>query len=114
MYEGDSDQTSGKRPIPGTALMRRAAMGVMSILRPILALLGVFLIIVGIPIAMMTPIPFVPIGLPIVILGTVLLARNSLAGKRWMQSMLKKYPNLARFAPNWLLRLILGDDSAKT
>ncbi|MFC7291047.1 hypothetical protein [Hirschia litorea] len=85
--------------------------GVMKILRPILALLGVFFIVIGVPIAFLTPIPFVPIGLPIVILGVVLLARNSLTGKRWMRNVIAKHPSLKRFAPNWLLHLILGDEA---
>ncbi len=82
----------------------------LALLRPILALLGLFFIIIGVPIAFLTPIPFVPIGLPIVILGVVLLARNSLWGRRWMQNTIAKHPSLERFAPNWLLKLILGDE----
>ncbi len=84
--------------------------GVMVIIRPLLAAVGLFFIVVGVPIAFLTPIPFVPIGLPIVILGVVLLARNSLAGRRWMQKTIAKHPNLKRFAPNWLLNLIFGDN----
>lgn len=109
MYEGDSNQNGADSDAPGSGLARSAADGFMRFLRPILAALGAFFIIIGVPIAMMTPFPFVPIGLPIVILGTVLLARNSLAGKRWMQNTLKRYPSLERFAPNWLLHLILGE-----
>lgn len=91
----------------------RAKGGALKLLRPILAVLGMFFIVIGVPIAILTPIPLVPIGLPIVILGVVLLARNSLAGKRWMQNTISKHPSLKRFAPNWLLHLILGDDVDK-
>ena len=89
-----------------------AAVGVTTVVRPVLAAFGGFLIVIGVPIAMATPIPFLPFGLPIVILGVVLLARNSRAGKRWMQNMLKRHPRLERFAPHWLLNLILGDEAA--
>ncbi|MEM8920429.1 MAG: hypothetical protein AAGB25_03615 [Pseudomonadota bacterium] len=82
--------------------------GVELVLRPVLALLGAGLIIAGIPIAIATPL--IPIGLPVIILGVVLLARNSLAGRRWMQRTLKRHPSLKRFAPDWLVRLILGRD----
>ncbi len=92
----------------------KAKGGVLKFLRPLLALLGMFFIVIGVPIAFLTPIPFVPIGLPIVILGVVLLARNSLAGKRWMQNTIAKHPNLKRFAPNWLLQLILGDEADRS
>ena len=83
--------------------------GVVALFRPVLAVLGVILIIIGVPIAFLTPIPFIPIGLPIVIIGVMLLARNSLTGRRWMQGMIAKHPSLKRFAPNWLLKLIFGD-----
>ena len=109
MYEGDSNQGDSRRTALPGGLVRSAVDGIMRFLRPILAGLGAFLIIIGVPIAMMTPFPFVPIGLPIVILGTVLLARNSTAGKRWMQNMLEHHPKLERFAPQWLLKLILGE-----
>tara|TARA_Y100000815_G_C13274439_1_gene474361 strand:- start:366 stop:701 length:336 start_codon:yes stop_codon:yes gene_type:complete len=111
MFEGDSSQEKSKRSEPVGGVARTAVEGLMAVLRPILALLGAFLIVIGVPLAMMTPIPFVPIGLPVVILGTVLLARNSLAGRRWMQNMLHRHPKLERFAPNWLLKLIFGDEA---
>ncbi|WP_199285686.1 hypothetical protein [Hirschia maritima] len=85
----------------------------MALFRPILAILGVFFIVIGVPIAFLTPIPFVPIGLPIVILGVVLLARNSLVGRRWMKATIAKHPRLKKFAPNWLLKLILGEQEVK-
>ncbi len=83
----------------------------MAVIRAVLAGLGVVLIIIGVPLAMITPVPFVPIGLPVVILGVVLLARNSYAGRRWMQGVIQRHPRLKRFAPDWLLHLIFGDDA---
>lgn len=85
-------------------------IGMKAVLRPVLAGFGVFFIVIGVPIAFMTPFPFIPIGLPIVILGVVLLARNSLTGRRWMQGVLEKHPRLERFAPKWLLNMIHAPD----
>ncbi|MAK60632.1 MAG: hypothetical protein CMK09_06610 [Ponticaulis sp.] len=81
--------------------------GLTRLIRATLALLGAILIPIGVVIAFLTPI--IPVGLPIVILGVVLLARNAVWGRRWLQSMLAKYPKLERFAPDWLLKLIFGD-----
>ncbi|MCI4645218.1 MAG: hypothetical protein MRY64_10580 [Hyphomonadaceae bacterium] len=78
--------------------------------RQCLALLGLFFIIVGVPIAFLTPFPFVPIGLPVVILGVVLLGRNSVWGRRWMEGVIARHPTIERFAPNWLMRLVFGRD----
>ena len=113
MYQGDSNEPRDPFSDRAKNVMRSTKRRILGILRPILAALGAFFIIIGVPIAMMTPFPFVPIGLPIVILGTVLLARNSLAGRRWMQNTLKKHPSLERFAPHWLLKLIFGEDAEK-
>ena len=83
-----------------------------TLVRQILALVGLFLIIIGVPIAMLTPFPFVPIGLPVIIFGVVLLGRNSLWGRRWMEGVLAKYPKVERFAPNWLMKLVFGRDKS--
>ncbi len=84
--------------------------GFRQIVRQFLAILGVFLIMVGVPLAMLTPFPFVPIGLPVVLLGVSLLGRNSVWGRRWMEGLLVRYPTLERFAPNWLMKLVFGRD----
>ena len=86
---------------------RGVARSVGAIIRGTLALLGLLLIPVGVIIAFLTP--FLPIGLPIVILGVVLLARNAVWGRRWMQGVLARHPRLARFAPDWLMKLIFGE-----
>lgn len=81
--------------------------GVAAVLRSALAIFGAVLIPLGVIIAFLTPI--IPVGLPIVILGVVLLARNAVWGRRWLQGMLARHPKLERFAPDWLLRLIFGE-----
>ncbi len=78
-----------------------------ALIRSTLALLGALLIPVGVIVAFLTPI--LPVGLPIVILGVVLLARNAVWGRRFIQNTLARYPKLERFAPDWLMRLIFGE-----
>ncbi|MAI90811.1 MAG: hypothetical protein CBB65_10245 [Hyphomonadaceae bacterium TMED5] len=80
---------------------------VAAVFRSALAILGAALIPIGVIIAFLTPI--IPVGLPIVILGVVLLARNAVWGRRFVQNTLARHPKLERFAPDWLLRLIFGE-----
>ena len=71
-----------------------------------LAVVGLMHIAVAIPVGMATP--FLPIGLPIAILGVILLGRNSEWGRRWMEGVMARHPRVERFAPNWLMRLVFG------
>jgi|GEM_PF-1156360 len=83
-------------------------MGIHVAMRQCLAALGAFLIAIAIPIGALTP--FLPIGLPLAIIGVVLLGRNAVWGRRWMEGMLNRFPRLERFAPNWLMRAVFGRD----
>jgi len=78
------------------------------LIRGMLALLGVGLIIIGVPIAIITPFPMIPIGLSIVIAGTVLVARNSLTGRLWLAGMVERHPQIQRLTPKWLKALLFG------
>lgn len=84
-----------------------------TLVRQCFALLGLVLIIIGVPLAVATPFPFIPIGLPVVILGVVLLGRNSLWGRRWMEGVLERHPKVERFAPNWLMKLVFGREKGE-
>ncbi len=103
--EADSKR---KRRVP----LQTVTTGLRTVVRQFLALLGLFFIIIAIPIAFLTPI--LPIGLPLAILGVVLLGRNAIWGKRWMENMLARNPRLERFAPNWLMRAVFGREKSKT
>tara|TARA_Y100001001_G_scaffold48556_1_gene44592 strand:+ start:159 stop:557 length:399 start_codon:yes stop_codon:yes gene_type:complete len=104
----DDEPSLSKRadamPKPSTGLRN----GVNVAFRQILALTGLIMIVVAIPIAFVTPI--IPVGLPIAIVGVVLLGRNAVWGRRWMESVLDRHPRVERFAPNWLMRLVFGRD----
>jgi drug/metabolite transporter (DMT)-like permease len=80
--------------------------GLRTILRQFLALLGLALIVLAIPVGALTPL--LPIGLPIAILGVVLLGRNAIWGRRWMEGVLARFPKLERFAPGWMMRAVFG------
>lgn len=109
----ENDDTPSDEPRP--SLKDLFHHGFLTIVRSGLAVIGILLIPVGIIVAFLTPV--LPVGLPIVILGVVLIARNFPWGRRLFQAILKKYPALERFAPDWLLKLIFGElpsDEAKS
>lgn len=104
----DGEHSAQPEPPPKNILHQ----GMMAIIRSTLAILGFVLIPLGVIIAMLTPA--LPIGLPIVMTGVVLASRNSAWGRRVFQSILMKYPKLERFAPEWLMKLIFGDEYTKS
>ncbi|WP_225907916.1 hypothetical protein [Hyphomonas sediminis] len=80
--------------------------GVNVAARQTLAVTGLGLIALAIPVGVATP--FIPIGLPMAIVGVVLLGRNAVWGRRWMEGMMTRYPRLERLAPGWLIRSVFG------
>ena len=105
----DGSSPFGKEPLKQNAAM--APLGVVgsslrTLIRQAFALLGLALIVIAIPIAFVTP--FLPIGLPLAILGVVLLGRNSLWGRRWMEGVLERHPRVERFAPNSLIKAVFA------
>lgn len=95
-------ETSYAPPIPIRALRQ----GVNVAVRQVLALSGLGLIVLAVPVAFATP--FIPIGLPMAIVGVVLLGRNAVWGRRWMESVLARHPRIERMAPKWLMRGVFG------
>ena len=74
------------------------------VIRQVLAGIGLLLIIIAIPIAWATP--FLPFGLPLGIVGVILLGTNSVWGRNWMEGVLHKHPWIERMAPNWLMHKV--------
>jgi len=99
-HMSDSQSASFSKPIGG---VRRHVNGAF---RQMLAVVGLVHIAVAIPVGMATP--FLPVGLPIAILGVILLGRNSVWGRRWMEGIMARHPRVERFAPNWLMRMVFG------
>jgi len=107
MPDGSSPfSDDGLKQNAATAPLGVFGSGVRTLVRQAFAMLGLGLIAVAIPIAFVTPL--LPIGLPIAILGVVLLGRNSLWGRRWMEGVLERHPRVERFAPNWLMKAVFG------
>ena len=105
----DGTSQFGKEPLKQSAAgapLGVVGSGVRTLVRQAFAILGLVLIAIAIPIAFVTPL--LPIGLPIAILGVVLLGRNSLWGRRWMEGVLERHPRVERFAPNWLMKAVFG------
>ena len=102
--KSEQDDAGEARRVPFQAV----TTGFRTLVRQTLAVLGLVLIVIAIPIAFVTP--FLPIGLPIAIVGVVLLGRNAIWGRRWMEGVLARNPRVERFAPNWLMRAVFGRD----
>lgn len=95
-------ETSYAPPIPIRALRQ----GVNVAVRQVLAVTGLGMVVLAVPIGMATP--FIPIGLPMAIVGAVLLGRNAVWGRRWMESVMARHPRVEKMAPNWLMKAVFG------
>lgn len=80
--------------------------GVNVAARQMLAVSGLGMIVLAIPVGIATP--FLPIGLPMAIVGAVLLGRNAVWGRRWMEGVMLRHPKVERMAPGWLIRSVFG------
>lgn len=92
--------------------LQTVTTGLRAPFRQVLAVTGLGMIALAIPVAFLTPV--LPIGLPLAILGVILLGRNAIWGKRWMENRMARHPSLERFAPNWLMKLVFGRDKNPT
>jgi len=80
--------------------------GVNVAVRQVLALTGLGLIVLSVPVGFATP--FLPVGLPMAVVGAVLLGRNAVWGRRWMESVLTRHPRIEKMAPTWLMTSVFG------
>ena len=80
--------------------------GVNVAARQAMALSGVGLIVLSVPVGFATP--NLPVGLPMAVVGAVLLGRNAVWGRRWMESVLTRHPRIEKMAPNWLMTRVFG------
>ncbi len=94
----------GRKP-PLTWLHIR--QGLLFLYRQSMALIGLLLLIISFPIGILSP--FIPIGLPIAIVGASLLVRYSKWGAYLVKTILERNPKLTKLMPAWLLKLIGGD-----
>lgn len=59
-------------------------------MKALMSLVGLVLLVLSVPIGMLTP--FIPVGLPMAILGLVLVGRNSRFGKGVIVTTARRYP----------------------
>lgn len=97
------DNGDGPEPQVGLASVGR---GARVLGRQALAILGLVLVVLSIPLGVLTP--FIPIGFPMGFFGTALLARNSVWGQQLIRYVLRRNPKLEAILPLWLKRLVLG------
>lgn len=91
---------------PPPMAIRSLRQGVNVAFRQVLAVSGGALLLLSVPVAIATP--FLPVGLPMAVVGAVLLGRNAVWGRRWMEGVLDRHPRIERMAPNWLMTQVFG------
>jgi hypothetical protein len=106
MADDEATPMTETTPLTGAKPAVAIRTGFNTAFRQVLALIGLLMIALSIPIGIVTPL--IPIGLPFGILGVILLGRNSVWGHRWMESVLLRHPGVERFAPNWLMKLVFA------
>jgi hypothetical protein len=94
-------QASYPPPMPIRALRQ----GVNVPARQALALTGAGLIALSVPVGFATP--NIPVGLPMAVVGVVLLSRNAVWGQRWLDDLLVRRPGVERLVPAWLVKALL-------
>jgi hypothetical protein len=98
----DAEDAVYPPPIP----IRVLRQGVNVPLRQALAVGGFALIVLSVPVGILTP--HVPVGLPVAVVGVVLLGTNAVWGQQWLEGVLKRHPKLEQAMPAWLVKLSLG------
>ena len=91
---------------PPPMTIRSLRKGVNVAYRQGLAAAGLGLLVLSVPVGILTP--FVPVGLPMAVVGAVLLGRNAVWGRRWMESVLARHPRIEKMAPGWLMTQVFG------
>lgn len=98
----DAEDAIYPPPIP----IRVLRQGVNVPLRQSLAVGGFALMVLSVPAGIFTP--HVPVGLPMAVVGTVLLGSNLVWGRQWLEGVLRRHPKLEQAMPGWLVTLSLG------
>lgn len=70
------------------------------------AIAGGVLVLLSVPVGLATP--SLPLGLPMAVVGAVLVERNAIWGRRWMESVLSRHPRIEKMAPGWLMTGLFG------
>ncbi len=103
---GDPAPTAQPASYPPPMAIRSLRQGVNVAYRQVLAVSGLVLVVLSVPVGIATP--FLPFGLPMAIVGAVLLGRNAVWGRRWMEGVLTRHPRIEKMAPDWLMTKVFG------
>ena len=76
----------------------------LQLVRALGAVIGTMLVLAGIPIAIATPIPFLPIGLFVSLAGVILITRSSSSASKAIRAFLMRRPRLRRRVPDRILK----------
>ncbi|MEL7452632.1 MAG: hypothetical protein AAGJ50_04585 [Pseudomonadota bacterium] len=104
----EQNQRVGPVPPPSQGPLAAVGSGMRTLVRQAFALLGLLCLLLAVPIGFLTP--FLPIGLPIGVIGAILLGRNTIWGRNLISRILERHPQFEKRAPNWLIQLILSRD----
>lgn len=91
---------------PPPMAIRSLRKGVNVAYRQGLAAAGFGLLVLSVPVGILTPA--VPFGLPMAVVGGVLLGNNLDWGLRWLDDYLARHPRIEQRMPDWLVMQVLG------
>jgi hypothetical protein len=91
---------------PPPMTIRSLRKGVNVAYRQGLAAAGFGLLVLSVPVGIATPA--VPVGLPMAVVGGVLLGNNLSWGLRWLDDYLGRHPRIEQQLPDGLIKLVLG------
>ncbi len=102
----EQNQAPQSASYPPPMPIRTLRQGVNVAFRQVLAVSGAGMLVLSVPVGIATP--FLPFGLPMAVIGAVLLGRNAVWGRRWMESVMTRHPRIEKMAPNWLMTQVFG------
>lgn len=91
---------------PMTINVKRQSVNVAA--RQGLALTGLGLILLSVPVGFATPA--LPLGLPLAVVGAVLIGRNAVWAREWLTNALTRHPQIEKMAPNWLVTRVFAPE----
>lgn len=106
VMSNEPNQTPQTVSYPPPMPIRTARQGGNAAYRQALALGGLGLIVLSIPVGFLTPV--LPVGLPMAIVGAVLFGRNAVWARHWMEGVLARHPRLEKLAPDWMMTQLFG------
>jgi hypothetical protein len=86
--------------------IRVSRQGINVTQRQGLALGGAALVMLSLPVGLV--LPSIPLALPMVVIGAVLVGLNAVWARRWLDEMFRRYPQVEKKVPDWLILMASG------